>query len=280
MIESLKVADFKAVPYLETSQLIKNHRKGILFSTDKPNVIVGPNGAGKSALMKALALHTLSYDIGTSNFDDHIVKGSDCDNYWSNESRWGTDFVYLKGFDCKSDFAPALYYRPGHIPGNDDSIAAAMMCGYFKEAKDYALLVDKKSSGQQSQSLLKKLLEHLSGKAKPLSFSYVNWSNGKEPKVIDRHRGWIGPWEHQAEVLKKTYGHAAQDARPVMLMDEPEQSLDARAEALLWKQIADANCRKLQIIVATHSLYPFMHPEKFNIIEAIPGYLEGVQSLI
>jgi predicted ATPase len=63
-------------------------------------------------------------------------------------------------------------------------------------------------------------------------------------------------------------------------MDEPEQSLDALAELVLWRQIAAADMSKMQVIVATHSLYPLMHPEKFNIIEAVPGYSESVMQLL
>jgi predicted ATPase len=63
-------------------------------------------------------------------------------------------------------------------------------------------------------------------------------------------------------------------------MDEPEQSLDAWASATLWSRIAEADCAKVQIVVATHSWYPILHPEAFNIIEAVPGFLEEVRSLI
>jgi predicted ATPase len=64
------------------------------------------------------------------------------------------------------------------------------------------------------------------------------------------------------------------------MMDEPEQSLDAKAEMLLWGQIAKADCDKVQVIVATHSLYPLMHPELFHLIEAVPGYAQEVRKLM
>ncbi|KWT98011.1 hypothetical protein APY03_0682 [Variovorax sp. WDL1] len=259
---------------------MQEHPKGITFSTKRPNVIVGPNGAGKSALLKTLALQTLSYQTGESAFDDNYTRGLDSDDYWHQAGyRWSRDFRYLNGLEVATDGAPALYYQPGHIPGHDNSIAASMMCGYFDEARAYGTLIKDKSSGQRSQALLEKLKALLSGDKPTLSYQYVNWHGGTQPLAVDRLRD-ASDCTLRAEVLKKRYGNVAAGAVPVVLMDEPEQSLDAKAEALLWRQIADADMSRLQVIVATHSLYPMMHPEHFHLIEAVPGYVAEVQSLL
>jgi hypothetical protein len=163
MINNVSVGDFPAVPYLQKSLLMQNHPKGILLSTEKPNVIVGPNGAGKSALLTALTLKTLCYFTSESALDNNYILGNDSVRFWTKERSWRRDYEYLPGLSCDFDNAPALYYRPGHIPGNDDSVTAAMMCGYFEEARNYGDAADEKSSGQQSQALLKKLREALSG---------------------------------------------------------------------------------------------------------------------
>lgn len=277
MIKTLSAKDFKAVPYLETSSLMVSHPKGLKFSTSKPNVIVGPNGSGKSALLSTLALQTLSYFTGESSFDGNFISSE----YWSKSGYgWSVEHDYLPGLRCSADNAPALYYRPGHIPGNECGITHAMMCGYFDEAKAYARLVKNRSSGQQSQSLLEKLALALTGESSELSFKHTNWGYGKALREIDDSRGFVSYRDHQAETLKKIYGASVPGAMPVLLMDEPEQSLDARAEAALWKKIREVDVGRVQVIVASHSLYPLLHPKAFNLIEAVPGYASDVQALI
>jgi len=280
MITNLSITSkFKAIPYLPPSQLFKTHKGNFVFSTEKPNVIIGPNGAGKSALMKALALHTLSYYIGKSTFDSNFLKSTESEEYWTKTGNWSNEYTYLEGFDSNSDFGPALYYRPGHIPGNDDSITAAMMCGYFEQAKAYGQLVDQKSSGQQTKALLALILDYLSGKKTELGFDYVHWGFGREPVDLNK-ASWNGPWDYKAEIFKKLYGQPNANAIPLILMDEPEQSLDLKAETLLWNQIGSADCSKVQIIVASHSVHPFLETDKYNIIEAVPGYLQELQQLL
>jgi predicted ATP-dependent endonuclease of OLD family len=282
MINNLVVKNFAGVPYLETSLLMKNHRKGVQFSTEKPNVIVGPNGAGKSALLTALTLKMLCYFTSESSLDNNYVIGNDERRFWSKERTWRTDFEFLPGLTCDFDGAPALYYRPGHIPGNDDSVTAAMMCGYSDEARAYWEATDKKSSGQQSQALQEKLRAALSGEILPTAFQHKNWRFGKNPidfRATNPGR-FVCDFEYKAEVLKNLYSAVPESAKPSLILDEPEQSLDAKAELVLWKQIAKADCSKVQPIVATHSLYPLMHPEDFHLIEAVPGYIEDVRKLM
>ena len=80
-------------------------------------------------------------------------------------------------------------------------------------------------------------------------------------------------------MLKKLF-QPAETAVPLILMDEPEQSLDARAEGSLWAAIANADCSTMQIIVATHSLYPMLNKDKFNIIETETGFVAEVRRLL
>ena len=278
MLKQVTVKDFKGVPYLETSQLMQTCKGAIKFSSTKPTVIVGPNGAGKSALLTSLALRFLAYFTGESSFDDNYVGGNDCKAWWTKTRDWGNDYVYLKGLDCKTDNAPVLYYRPGHIPGNEPDVVHALMMGYSKGARNYAEAVEKKSSGQGNQAMLAKVLAALDGTGAPLKYLHTNWRYQKEAVELSG-RGWYGDYDYQAEVLKASYKPEA-SAIPLVLMDEPEQSLDARAEAKLWGAIASADCSKVQVIVATHSLYPLMYPKKFNLVEAEPGFIKDVLSLM
>ncbi|MBC8737231.1 hypothetical protein F6X40_10470 [Paraburkholderia sp. UCT31] len=280
MIRHLFARGFKAVPYLETSLLMQTHAEGVAFSEDKPNVIVGPNGAGKSALLTALSLQTLTYFSGVSSFDENYTTGVDAGGFWEQVgSRWSNDYRFLPGLTCDTDKGPAMYYRPHHIPGNDNDVTTAMMCGYSKQARAYEEKVRHKSAGQQSQALLEKLNDVLDGDVSGVRYQYINWRHGREVCEFERGR-YVCDFEYQAEILKREFGNVAGDAKPVLILDEPEQSLDARAEAVMWGKIAKVDTARVQVIIATHSLYPLMHPEKFHIIEAVPEYVKEVQALL
>lgn len=288
MIESITLeGEFKAVPYLCNSLLMSNHPDGVKFSTKKPNVIVGPNGAGKSALMKTLALSTLSNQTGQSALDGKYLE-YESETLWSND--WGYDchkkygkiLKFLPGVSIASDNGPALYFRANHIPGNNDMIAEAMMCGYFEEAKAYGQATRQKSSGQKTQALLERIQRVLGGKDSVPDYSFQNWRMKGVPYSEEEinSRYWSGEDRvRQANYLMARVD-AAKSAMPVILMDEPEQSLDARAEMVLWRTIGSVNSSSVQLIIATHSLYSILFPEKFNIIEAVPGYINEVKSLM
>lgn len=277
MIKFLAVRDFSAVPYLETSALMTAHPSGIEFSVAKPNVVVGPNGAGKSALMTALALLTLSYLTGESALDDGYTSHRN-EKLWNDDGySWAPHWKFLPGLTADTDRGPAMYFRPNHIPGNDHSVTAAMMCGYFEEARAYGRLTEKKSSGEKTRAVQEKILAVLQGLESIPGYRQSNWSFGLRTMRV---KGNAMPWDHQAEVLKALYAKCPAEAKPVLLLDEPEQSLDAVAEAKLWGHIVNADAERVQVILATHSLYPFMHPEKFHIIEAVPGYVREVQALL
>lgn len=279
MISSVQLLDtFAALPYLATSQLWRHNstKKGLKFSIDKPNVIVGPNGAGKTALLTLLSLQTLSHFTGESALDDNFTRGLDCDAWWS-ERTWRNDPEFLPGAKFVTDNAPAAFYRPGHISGNDKCITSAMMSGYFNEAKTYAQAVEAKSSGQGCQALLERLIAALAGAEAPRQYHRKNWSGGKEPVDL-AGKGWCGPWDYRAEVLKARVAAVPPNAVPLILLDEPEQSLDTKAELNLWRAIETADCTTRQIVVATHSLYPFLKPKSFNLIEATPGYVASVRA--
>lgn len=274
MITNLKVTSLKSVPHLATSQLMQLHQFRLDFSQDKPVVIVGPNGVGKSALLTALALRTLTYFTGTSELDRHYL-GTGRDEFWHRARTWGNDYEFLSGLSVSTDNAPALYFRPGHIPGNDESVTASMMCGYGAQAKAYGMLTRNRSSGQQGQALLAHLLAVLRGKQTIDGYGVSNeWRYGLTPKAPDASYGSNPmPWDYQANKLLELIAiPAGTTPKPLVLMDEPEQSLDALAELDLWNAIEHTDCEKLQVIVATHSLYPFLHPEKFHIIEGVAGY--------
>lgn len=279
MIEAVSVSNFKAVRHLETSLLMANHPAGIKFSTTKPNVIVGPNGSGKSALLTALSFFTLSQLTGRSSLDNNFIHTNGADRCWSDPSQswdWLEKWKFLEGLCVSGKFIPTLYYRPGHIPGNDDSITASMMCGYFKEAKAFHGMVNNKSSGQQCSALLEQVMEVLEGNGSPPKIGKSNWRYQPEPAASSH----ASTYDRRAQLLVNKVNAATQDGTTLVLMDEPEQSLDSLGEIGLWKKIEASDVSKLQVIVATHSLYPLLNPSAFNIIESVPGYADSVRKLV
>jgi len=273
----VKAQNFAAVPYLETSSLMATHKGRVKFSVSKPNVLVGPNGSGKSALLTALALRTLSYFTGETSLDEHFLGNSHRQQFWQPEGyAWQHKHAYLAGLTCETHNAPALYYRPGHIPGNETCVTTAMMTGYFERAKAHARQVEQKSSGQASQALLARVLAVLAGAPFPDKPTRDNWGHSLTPVDLSKQR-YVCERDVMVNVL---LGLAApgESALPLVLMDEPEQSLDALAEAQLWKKLEGVDCSRTQVIVASHSLYPLLHPAKFNLIETQKGYLEAVRA--
>ncbi len=274
MLKKLKLNNFVGVPYLASSALMTRHKGALKFSTDKPNVLVGPNGSGKSALLNALAIRFLAYYTGRSSLDGNFLKDRHAgQHFWSKAERWSRNWNFMEGLELNTDNAPTVYYRPGHIPGNEADVTHAMMMGYFDTAKAYARLVEEKSSGQQCLALLQRFVDTLEGRDLPSKYGVINWGYGTEPKELDRAH-WVGDYEEQAEVLKLLVKQVG--AQPLVLMDEPEQSLDALAEIKLWHAIEHADCSTMQVIVASHSLYPLLHRDKFNIIEAETGFVRAV----
>ncbi|WP_144267088.1 hypothetical protein [Comamonas thiooxydans] len=275
MFRQLKCSKNTVVPYLTGSKLMQLHPEGVTFSTTKPNAIVGPNGSGKSALLKALAIHSLSWLTGTSGLNDGYTDKLSRMDIWT-ERRW-RDYEFMAGITVDSDDGAAAYFRPNAIPGDETSLTHAMMCGYSKEAKRVGELTDEKSSGEANRAMQGDIQSFLSGKKVP-KWTSANWT---EPRcTVKEMRGYVGVWDIAREKLTERVKAISKTAIPVVMMDEPEQALDARAELQLWKAITSANMTKLQVIVATHSLYPIMHSDQFHIIEAEPGYVQSVLELM
>lgn len=284
-IRSIAFEGFTAVPWLSETPLAKNHRCRIDLSSTKPNVVVGPNASGKSALLTTLSLLTLSHFTGASEISTDYVSARHADAWWTKTRGWSSDFEWLQNLVIDGAAGPAFYYRPEHIPGNEKSVASAMMLGYFDQAKAYGALVKGKSDGQKSALLLDRCLRALGGSGLPTLEVAEKGFRYAKPLEEMRQRNvhmWIGEDDRKGEAMRKRYldpaaeGFQGLTGRPLVMLDEPERSLDALAEAQLWAQIAAAHTQCVQVLVATHSLYPLLHPHKFHLIESTPGWRERV----
>ena len=279
MITSITPNKFLAVPWLETS-LIMKARPVIEFSISKPNVIIGPNGSGKSALLTALSMLTLTYYEDTSTFESHYINMSDSDVFWRKNDD-GKDWwersrlSYLSGLSYSGDIVPTLYYRPNRMPGNERSVAHAMMTGYFDQAREYARMTEYKSSGQKSQAIQELMFRVLRGEQQ-LEFTSRLGDPDKLTEIDARY--YSGDIDSKTNLFKTFYLNRKTDSQTVIL-DEPEQSLDLEAEIALWQALKQPHS-KTQVICATHSLYPILHPQHFNVIETVPGYADRIRQLI
>lgn len=280
MLKSLTAKAFKAVPYLETSALMANRDGRLEFSLDKPNVIIGPNGAGKSALLTTLSIRFFAFFLGAT---PRLSMGEyentmEARDWWQSGDRYNSSH-FLKGLEVDTDNGPTRYFRPQHMPGNEHSVAHAMCMGrgWGDAAREYARRTEHKSSGQQGQAMLEDILSWLRGTGTPprLQVCVEFLEKHKEEPSGNYFWGDTRDWQMR-DLYQKVVGH--ETGRPLLLMDEPEQSLDVLAEAKFWKVVEQTDCQDKQVIVATHSLYPILHPERFNIIEAVPGYADEVRA--
>ena len=272
MIHSLSLQDFTAVAHLSSSLLMQHHPEGLMFSLDRPNVIVGPNGSGKSALLTTLAIRFLAYFTGESCLDSHYLDcGTKSASWWSEKARWLREYTFLEGLNCETDNALAIYYRPRHVPGNEASSTHALMMGYAAEARTYQAATDKRSCGEANRARLEAALAVAQG-TRALTLQQTNWNFGLEARDLRASSHWVGDRDYKAEVLKTMFRTPGE--RALVMFDEPEQSLDLLEATKFWRRIEAAT--GAQVLIASHSLYPLLHRERFNIIETVPGYVPTV----
>lgn len=283
MLTSISFDGFQAVKHLESTSFMQQS-KTVTLATDRPNIIVGPNGSGKSSFLDALSMLTLTYYMDVSTFDQHYISMADSDRFWEKPANiekmdwWKRhDNYYLTGLSYTGDLVPTLYYRPNRLPGNEHDVAHSMCMGYSEPAREYGNLTRDKSSGQRSRAIQDRMLRVLEGEEQ-LRFENYRFS---DPDVLVKQDPglYTGEQTSRSNLLKTFYKDRLQLGNQLVIMDEPEQSLDLEAEINLWKTIA-GTYRGTQVICATHSLYPILNPEPFNLIETVPGYVERVQALL
>ena len=268
MLTKLSITeDFKAIPYLRDSKLMQTHKNEIEFASDKPNVIIGQNGSGKTALLDTITLRFLCHFENHSRYKDSYIRTREADQWWSTTGGWRKNQVWLDGLSTDSDNAPAAYFRPNHIPGNEKDIVTALMVYDCDAAKEYGNRTENKSIGEKSIAMLADTYAILNGSKQLMA------PNIPKPRNV----------EYKTEYDKRLeYFHANihfnETGKPLVIMDEPERSLDGLQEMKLWKAILDS--KTTQVIVATHSIFPILHPTLFNLIETENGYIKRLQKAL
>jgi predicted ATPase len=244
------------------TDLLTTHSNKVSFSNDKINVLIGPNGSGKSTVIRHLAVRYLCLDRGYTSLDRGISERA-YGSYFTEE-RW-RKATFMPGIDVDTANCIALYWAPGMKYGGWEMDTAAMMSGYSDEAKLRWEHTRKKSSGQGIQNQLEHHMEVIEGKRK-LEFKqkldyYITQYHDEKLKAITP---LFNDWE-------KT--------KTIVLLDEPEQSLDMSKEIDFWDRLLNVDTGEIQMVIATHSLYPLISPkfkDKFNYIETVAGYKQSI----
>lgn len=238
MIRSINITnpDNAVVPWWKNASGLK----GLTRMDFKPglNAIYGPNGSGKSTLLMTIAKMLCCHQGGRQ-----VVTGESLREI-------GHKAPFKDGVLPDHDGSPIIYFDPGAAVGLFGGMAA-FDDDFFMEGVQNAVM--KGSSGQTTAFRMQPVLGAiLEGK-----WSSVEWKVAK-----DRH-DWL------AKLLEGT-GHKE---CPTLLLDEPSRSLDLRSELGLWRVINKAVKDGVQVIVATHAVFPLNRPG-VNFIETAPGYVK------
>lgn len=278
MLTSVSVeSPFAAVSYLADTLLMSTQQRKVRLDITKPNVIIGPNGSGKSAFLRALSLLTLSNLTGVTSLSDRYVS--------FNNKLWDLDgesylknWCFLQGLMFEGVLNPTYYYRPGFIPNEERCLTTALMCGFEKEARKVGELTGKFSSGQAAKNLMSHLFDLLDAQENQPA-SHPTWRYPTQSDKFKFQRGYMGDAETQALALVRHH-ESFETQQRLIILDEPEQSLDAYQEALLWERLAAVDCNKTQLVIATHSAHPIMNDSHFNLIETVASYAAVTRALI
>ncbi len=236
--------------------LLSKENNSVSFSEDKINVIIGPNGSGKSTLIKDLATRFFCLDRGYTSLDRDI---SERRYYRCFKKKWETwgDYIFMEDPKVFTSNCTAVYWHPGFKFGGWEMDTAALMCGYDKEVNVRDKQTRNKSSGQGIYNQLDYIFEVL--------------EEEREVKVEIPENPFYEPYKEKLAAITPLFTDCHKN-KTIVLLDEPEQSLDAFKEVYFWDRMLDVNTDNVQVIIATHSIYPLINPKfegKLNIIETV-----------
>ncbi len=225
------------------------------------NVVIGDNGSGKSTLITALAtlLHCRQENWPRVTTESLLA---------FNRPNGLADGLLLE-----HDGAPARYM------GTDHDV------GLTPDAK----FIRATSSVLDTRRLEIKALNRMSsGQATLVQLGRFMRAEPKKVRTSIKERDRL-PSEMQVvydvatESLTNVVKRRGALKEPVVLLDEPDISMDFAKQALVWKQIRQLAESYTQVIVASHSPFAVKAPGA-HYIETAPGYLdrarEGLQSLL
>lgn len=244
MITKIEIQDPSKTPVSHFSMARGLEKLRTLELRPRINVLLGPNGCGKSTLLQLLA-HTFMCAEGqvpTVTYD--ALK----------------KFSTPMGYIVHHDGSPVGFADPSHDVGLDT--------GHFVDdfflAGVQSVFAKKSSSGQQTDYKLWTLFSKLLKEGVE-----TDW---RVPKKWDKDHPMaakIQNWMAAQEITHSEDPHSR-----VLLLDEPDRSLDLFHQAKLWDLLFRVN-ERVQIIVSTHSIYPLLRLPREQIIDLVPGYLDA-----
>ena len=255
----------------EATQLVMNStlytsNKGVIpLSTDKINVLVGPAGSGKSVFLRLLAAASHCLLEGQSTSSARHIRSSTMTPYWgkvADRYGYGTTEHFLPGVSLAGSIRKAVYYCPKFLPGLESELAHSMCMGYH--VKPLIPHLHNVSEGQFASFWLKTLTERVLDPGVPTLPS------------IPEHQRYVEN-DHLSVKWEKLFNT---DERVLILMDEPETSLDAVQQLQLWNSLIRFNAEGHQVVMATHQFKPFLQHPQFNFIEATPDYIQDASVLL
>lgn len=205
------------------------------------NCLYGRNGSGKSTLLAAIAKMLCCHQGGWQKVTGEALR----ELFPYKERR--------DGVLPDHDGSPILYFDPGAT------------VGLFGGSFDYDFMDEglmncmfKGSSGQTTGNRMRPVLDAI--------------LKNKWPEREYR----VSMQSEESAWLETFLAGTGEKERPTLLLDEPSRSLDLRSELGLWRLIDKAVAQGVQVIVATHAVFPLNRTD-VNFIETTPDYLRDVR---
>ena len=205
------------------------------------NCLYGPNGSGKSTILAAIAKMLCCHQGGRQKVTGEAVR-----EVYTHEG-------LRDGVLPDHDGSPIMYFDPGAAVGLIGGMAGFDPDIMFEGAQNCTF---HGSSGQITGQRMMPVLDAILKGKWP---TQVEWTAHNHEGRYD----WLGTF------LKGTGDKTC----PTLLLDEPSRSLDLRSELGLWRIIDKAVQSGVQVIVATHAVFPLNRPD-VNFIETVPNYLK------
>lgn len=271
MIYSLKINDFKKIPYgyLGKLKYFSRHKK-IEF---KPgiNLIIGPNGSGKSTLLKLIQFYF-------GELDNRVPSAPEWFHLNQYDTKLGEDKPkFYEGVDIVASYDTPVFSLHDTNHSKDDS-------SFF----DIETIVNKMDSNHKSEGEKRKFIfnrffgicyEQLE-ETKPGKRFDKRYQNPKElfgKRLANSNHLWADVLAKQNEWYDK---NNRKDDIPTFILDEPEANMDMSSCIDLGKMFAELSAnKKVQYLMVLHDPYmikKIKDTNNANIIELYPGYIDTI----
>lgn len=259
MIKSLVVEDASRACMPWWSQVSALSGVERLDFTPGLNILWGPNGCGKSTVIRSLA-RMLHCEQGGVQVVTH-----------TSSREVSSSGEFLGGVLPEHDGGRAVFFDPSDTVG---LIGGSFDWDFGMEGMQNAMF--KGSHGETTMWRGNVAFGLAMGKEPPA----LVWKE-REPEPEEATSGFS---EHQLSYwrlmrrIQEVLGDGS--GRPVFLLDEPDKSLDARNQHVLWKNVAIASKRwGFQVIASSHSVFALGLPGA-NYIELVPGHMDTAVSAL